>query len=44
MEVLRKLLFNIHLGHNPLHQDSFGPPELGIAKDPTHDEHPLLER
>jgi hypothetical protein len=23
MEVLRKLLFNIHLGHNPLRQDSF---------------------
>jgi hypothetical protein len=24
MEVLGKLLFNIHLGHNPLRQDSFG--------------------
>jgi hypothetical protein len=23
MEVLRKLLFNMHLGHNPLRQDSF---------------------
>jgi hypothetical protein len=42
MEVLRKLLFNIHLGHNPLRQDSFGPRELGIAKGPTRNEHPLL--
>ena len=44
MEVLRKLLFNIHLGHNPLRQDSFGPRELDIAKGPTRNEHPLIER
>ena len=42
MEVLRKLLFNTYLGHNPLHQDSFGPRELVIAKDPTRNKHPLL--
>jgi hypothetical protein len=42
MELLRKLLFNIDLCHNPLCQDSFGPRKLGIAKGPACNEHPLL--
>ena len=42
MEFLRRLLFNMYLGHNPLRRDSFGPRELGIAKGSTRNEHPLL--
>jgi len=34
----------MHMGHNPLHQDSFGPRELDIAKGPTRNEHRLIER